>query len=555
MAESVSAHLLSVGTSLTKIEALTTHKPFCGLPRHSYERADIYLAMCTGLFALLVRLMAAATLRLSGDEGVIGLMGLDLLNGLPPTVYWYGQEYMGTLENIIAAPFIAVFGARAISIRMPSVVATGTAVALVYIYFARRGERIAAVTAAMLLALSPTFFSDITSRARGGYGITLPLAAGMVLAAAPQQALSFKRGLLLGLLAGIAFWTNPQTAGISLLLLVWVAFARCSKAGMAGLCLGALAGLAPSLVHMAQTGVFMRLSMTAFQGTRPGALVVLRRAFAVLGIGGPAPLMLKAATAAVNAGFLAVGAGMYIIARAREGGGRELDALGVMPLVAGVMVAASPTAYPQHRYLYLGYFALVLLAACGWQRLGVRAAGAALGALLAVNAVSLALYHRSDPYAEEYFCAREYQQVIEVLESKAINDVVTDYGVDFSLMYLTELDVMALPVPLGGVWTTRYEQALVRVPDAGSFAVVLYVQPEHEKLKNHMRPSVFAEFLLETGRTAEVHTLGRITILHNISGMESASDLTEYGIWAHERYPVLEALVPSVQAAPLYRRR
>ena len=538
---------------------------FTALPgalRPGPKGADLYIALCLALACFVLRLGAAYGLSLSADEGVVGIMALDILSGKAPTVYWYGQQYMGTIENILAAPFILLLGTQAISIRLPSVLGTALAVFLVYLYFVRRGARGAGFVSGMLLIVSPPFFHDITSRARGGYGVTLPLAAGMLLCCAGRGRLPFVRGLLLGLLAGVAFWTNPQTVEISLPLVIWVVLVRRSKAGMAGVAVGALVGLAPSLTHWAATGVFMNLPAGAAVSAG-GLAVLLRRTAAFLGAGGGAPFAVAVVTAGLNGLFLGAGVLIYIVSRAREGGARALDALVATPFMGMAVLAASASAYPPQRYFYLVYFAAVLLAAAGWMRPGGlwaplwrrRMGGAAVAVVFAANFLSLSLYHMGDPYGEEYFSRGEYDVVRQRLRAKGVIHLVTDYGADYALMYLTGLEVKALAVPLGGTWSTRYAEALETVPRARTFAVVLYEQPAHERLKSHMRPEVFDSWLGETGRSAEVCVFGRITLFFDISGMETAAGLEEYGRWALLRHSELEELIPAVHTGALFKDR
>jgi len=528
-------------------------------------RADIGTAFALALFCLVLRLAGASTLNLSADEGVVGIMALDLLSGKAPTVYWYGQEYMGTLENIVAAPFIALFGTRPLSVRLPSVLSGALAVFIVYLCFARRRERAAGLAACLLLAAAPVFFHDATARARGGYGITLPMTAGM-LAAVGGGRFGFARAFLFGLLCGAAFWTNPQTAEISLPLAVWALSARRSGRAAAGIAAGGILGLLPPLADWAATGTFMRLSGIGVGVSGAGLPVLLRRTAAFMGAGPGAPFVVAAVTAGLNTAFLAGGALLYIVRRVREGGARPLDSLLATPFLAMAVLAATPGAYPPSRYFYLAYFSAALVAAVGW--LGPRApratgrwdlkgafAVAAVAGVVAANGFGLLLYHAGDPFGDEYLSGEEYDAIERLLGARGVSRVVTDYGADYALMYLTGMDLKALPVPLGGVWSTRYAAALEAVPQSPDFAVVLYEQPAHERLKSHTRPDVFEEWLTETNRSAEVHVLGRTSVYLDISGLETAAGMEDYGMWVLERHPELHQLLPAVQRRSLLKRR
>ena len=80
---------------------------FTALPgalRPGPKGADLYIALCLALACFVLRLGAAYGLSLSADEGVVGIMALDILSGKAPTVYWYGQQYMGRRGNRVHSP-------------------------------------------------------------------------------------------------------------------------------------------------------------------------------------------------------------------------------------------------------------------------------------------------------------------------------------------------------------------------------------------------------------------------------------------------------------------
>ncbi len=497
-----------------------------------------------GLCAL-VRGSGALFAGLSADEGVVGLMTLDILSGRAPTVYWYGQEYMGTLENICAAPFIAVFGTNALAVRIPSVLGSALCVYLVYTCLARRVSGRAGAFAALLVVFCPPFFHDITFRARGGYGITLPLVAGALCIALSEARRKANGAFLFGLLAGVAFWTNPQTLEVSVPLAVVLIFSGRVTTWLATAA-GAALGSAPAIGHWIATGVFMRPPSVRPESSLTVFAALPRRTFAVFGAGDAAPFALKTAGVGVSLLF-AVGVILYLYARTEKGGHRALDALLAAPVLGFAVLAAQGNTWAPQRYFYLIYFACALVAAAGWAAMNRRAAAAAAVALVVlVNGLGTAFHHLRDPFAAEYLSSAEYGAIAANLDERGIDTVVTDYGADYALMYLTGLRIKALPVPLGGVWSTRYEAVLDEALDSERFAVVLYEQPAHERLKDHMKPAAFEEFLTVTGRTAEVARIGRIRVFTGISAMSGSRDMEEYGRWALERFEGLRELLPIV---------
>ncbi|MCD6404533.1 MAG: hypothetical protein J7M19_01755, partial [Planctomycetes bacterium] len=318
--------------------------------------------------------------------------------------------------------------------------------------------------------------------------------------------------------------------------------------GLAGGVVGILTGILPMIAHWFRTGVFVRTPPADLGGAGAALTALAERSVAVFGAGGQAALSLKAATGAVVLVFLGAGLVLYVLQRRREGGKRALDALVATPFLGAALLVAGGSAYAPQRYYYLMYFAMVIAGCAGWGAVRRRTvAVAALAAAVAANAVGIGFYHRRPPFDEEYLSMREYAGVIGVLDEQGISSVVTDYGVDYSLMYITGLRVKAVPVPLGGKWCTRYASALGDVRNSDRFAVVLYDQPSHERLKDHMKPAVFEMFLSTTRRWYRCLRLGRIAVYTDIERMNTASDVEEYGRWALERFPILNELSVSIQ--------
>ncbi len=514
----------------------------------SAARSDVYLGISLAALCAIVRGAAAWVASLSADEGVVGLMSIDILSGRAPTVYWYGQQYMGTLENILAAPFVRLFGTTAFAVRIPSVAASALCVYLLYRSLAGHISRRAGVFVALLLIFSPAFFHDITFRARGGYGVTLPLAAGMVCLVLSRRTKEAGGAFLFGLLAGLAFWTNPQTLEVSLPLAV-VVFLSTGAKPLAVCAVGAALGVCPVFVNYLSSGVFMRTPPIQAQSAMSVLAALPRRAVSVMGGAEGTPFAFKAAAGIGVSLFLCGGTAVYLFARRKGGGSTALDALLATPALGAVVLAVQGSPWAPQRYFYLIYFALAVVAGVGWAAIKRPwPAALLLSAAILVGGSTIVFHHVRGPFGEEYLSSREYAAVMDLLKVRDVQAVVTDYGVDYALMYLTDLEVKALPVPLGGSWSTRYPRAL-EARQSGRFAVVLYDQPAHERLKDHMKPQSFEEFLRVTGREAVTSRIGRLEILTEISGMQSLDDMRDYGQWALERFDALQGLLPIVNSA------
>ena len=58
---------------------------------------------------LALRLLYLVTPDLDSDQAVFGLMAMHMLHGEFPIFQW-GYSYMGTIESVVAAPLMLVFG-------------------------------------------------------------------------------------------------------------------------------------------------------------------------------------------------------------------------------------------------------------------------------------------------------------------------------------------------------------------------------------------------------------------------------------------------------------
>jgi 4-amino-4-deoxy-L-arabinose transferase-like glycosyltransferase len=237
--------------------------------RQSFPRAPRslpfdYTRLANPRVALAAVLLAAAALRLwllahdvptlNSDEATVGLMALHILHG-QWTVFYWGQSYMGSLEAILAAPWIALFGPTSFALHLAPMVASLGFLATVYALGKRLFSRSVGLVSAALLAVGPPFFVVLSLRALGGYPETL-LFGNLLLLLALRGRRPARQGLrdaaLFGLIAGLALWTNLLV--IPYLLATGAIFwwqrrtDLCRRNGVA-LALGLLVGAAPALVY------------------------------------------------------------------------------------------------------------------------------------------------------------------------------------------------------------------------------------------------------------------------------------------------------------------
>jgi hypothetical protein len=187
------------------------------------------------LLALLVALMARGLLLASSavsfhaDEAVIGLMARHILEGARP-VFFYGQAYMGSLDAWLVALGFAALGESVLSIRIVQsalyllVVGSGFAAA-----WQLSHRPLVALAAGLFLAVPPVNTALYTTATLGGYNETLLLGNLMLLlghAATHEAARSAWRWGLLGLCAGLGWWTNGLIITYALPVALLVAWAH-----------------------------------------------------------------------------------------------------------------------------------------------------------------------------------------------------------------------------------------------------------------------------------------------------------------------------------------
>ncbi len=119
-----------------------------------------YLA--AAIIILLFVLIRMVFLRLGGsaidaDEAIVGLMARHILEGRH-VAFYYGQDYMGSLEAYLAAAVFAVFGSSPIALKsVPFIASIGFLLATMHLASALYGRKTGYIAGVLLI--SPPFFS------------------------------------------------------------------------------------------------------------------------------------------------------------------------------------------------------------------------------------------------------------------------------------------------------------------------------------------------------------------------------------------------------------
>nr|MDT0656833.1 DUF423 domain-containing protein [Micromonospora sp. DSM 115978] len=228
------------------------------------------VALLLGVVAVLGRavLVGLDSPPSNSDEATMGLAALHIADGRELPVYFYGQDYMGTLEAYLAAPLFWIFGPSVPVLRAPLLLLYALFLLSMWMLTRRlyQDPWFATLAVGVLAAGSDRVLKNQLI-AGGGYPemnpagallmlLALNLSLGMVSSGGTSPTPSNRRRLLAvavwGLVAGAMVWIDVLLlpyigcAGVVLVL-----FNRRELGGRAGLVLAgsALLGAAPMLAH------------------------------------------------------------------------------------------------------------------------------------------------------------------------------------------------------------------------------------------------------------------------------------------------------------------
>ncbi|MBN1953604.1 MAG: glycosyltransferase family 39 protein [Anaerolineae bacterium] len=167
----------------------------------------LFVAAATAGFRLV--LLALQRVPFDGDEAIVALMARHILQGERPW-FFYGQNYMGSLDAYFIAGAFALLGESVWAVRLVQV-ALCTATTLVLYAVARRltDDHAAARAASLLWALPPLLLTVYTTVSLGGYGEMMLIGSLLVWWGHRLGGEDRRRwGLWLGwgLIAGLGFW-------------------------------------------------------------------------------------------------------------------------------------------------------------------------------------------------------------------------------------------------------------------------------------------------------------------------------------------------------------
>ena len=179
-------------------------------PRDARSARDVSILVGLGALVRLALLLRGS--GVSGDEAAIGVNGLAIRHGEFP-IYFAGQSFMGAAgDAYLAGLAYIVLGVAPVTLELVGVLLSIAWAALVVrLVWEAWGSR-AAAYAALWLAVPPDFVLWWAQEARPHYHLPLVLGVlGLLLARrvpGSSPATAARRLLVLGLLMGLAYWTN-----------------------------------------------------------------------------------------------------------------------------------------------------------------------------------------------------------------------------------------------------------------------------------------------------------------------------------------------------------
>ncbi|MFI6762436.1 ArnT family glycosyltransferase [Micromonospora sp. NPDC050417] len=254
----------SVGDLLPRSRVQGPRKTLVGASASLVRRAVTpgRLAVAFGLAGLLYRvfLVALDVPPANSDEGAAALAALHIGEGRHWPIFFYGQDYMGTLHSYLAAPFVQALGTHWWVMRIPTLAMYALFLFLVFRLTRTLYTPWFATLAVVVMALGSDRVVKDQIIGAGGYSDVATATAGLMLAATALALRLEKRQvtyLLGGLLAGYIVWTHwlalPYVA-VAVLLVGWAGRSVLTKRHVLLAAAGFICGVAPLIWFNIRSG-------------------------------------------------------------------------------------------------------------------------------------------------------------------------------------------------------------------------------------------------------------------------------------------------------------
>lgn len=178
-------------------------------------RRDWFILGAILALGLVLRLLPlfATNWTIDSDEAIVGLMAKHFSEGKPWSIFYYGQNYMGSLEPTLVAALFLLTGPSAVALKAVPLLFSLAHIVLVYLLAREFASRRAGLVAAGLTALAPSALVQWSAMARGGFIELVAIGSLCLLLTArflKRDAKSLRDFAILSFLLGLGWWVNNQ---------------------------------------------------------------------------------------------------------------------------------------------------------------------------------------------------------------------------------------------------------------------------------------------------------------------------------------------------------
>jgi 4-amino-4-deoxy-L-arabinose transferase-like glycosyltransferase len=151
----------------------------------------------------------------NSDYGIVGLMAKHMAEGTDAPVFFYGQPYMGSFEPAISAAFCKLMGVSGFAVCLGTAGLAFFLLPILYAWARDTRDRYAGVATLLYSLIGSFAYFFYCAAPRGGYvsalvfgSLTIWLAGRIAMRAWVGKPTSWATCFLLGLAAGVAWWSN-----------------------------------------------------------------------------------------------------------------------------------------------------------------------------------------------------------------------------------------------------------------------------------------------------------------------------------------------------------
>ncbi len=396
----------------------------------------------------------------NSDEAVVGLMALHVLRHHEFRAFYWGQPYGGSLESILVAPFVAIFGTTTLGLRSASILLELLSAWLTWRIARRLFDARVAVWAGVLALWWPLALVWFGTQERGFYPLSVVLGMTTVLTALriDDDPSPLRRWIGLGVAVGVGWWVSPDILYFAVPVLVWLTWRghwrrwRGVAVAFGGFVFGSAVWIDANIhSHFASLRIRPSAGTSTFW-SRFGFFWQTGLPFA-FGFRRPwggqwywSPLIGRLCYAAV---LLALAFGLRRFFRTRS---LDLVLLGFAPLVFAFFPQTWLLSEGRYTYFVAALLVLVLcrVAQYRWGR-------PLLVALVVVTGVAFTRdYHRL-----EAPIAASVVPITRAIEHEGYHTAIANYWIAFRMTYQSDEHVIATPVP--GQASVRYPPYLTAI--------------------------------------------------------------------------------------------